>query len=745
MALFAELRRRNVIRVGAAYLVAAWLIVQVVATIAPAFDVGPWVVRVTVIALAIGFAPALILAWIFEITPQGLRRDSEAAADPDFARRTARNFDRGIIALLTLAAGYFAVDKFLLEPARDAALREQAVEEGRQEALQASVAGTSVAVLPFRNLSQSANSDFLSAGLAEDVLSRLALVPRLRVVSGYSSFAIQREDATLGEIAERLNAKLLVDGSVRQVGEQLRISLRLIDTRTDSQVWAQDYDRRLENVLALQSEIASSVVAALRAEIGLDIGDAPDVATSTPAAHEAYLRGRLLVRQRTPNAIRRAVEEFELAARLDPGYALAHAELAIALELDSAYSEQDAALKDRIRFHAGKAYEIDPNLAEANAAQAWVAEDEDTLRYLRRAVELNPNYSDAWYWIYVFGSSDLGLEERFDALEQSIRIDPLSQPANWDYVLALIARNRIKEATAQVDKYASLDSRGAILLRGLLESLGGNTAQWFLGYLEAASGGPEELIFGTLISWQWKWQFEQLGMVDEMLARNEGAMHDDPEFDVYFGDMARGIEEARATARAHPESWFAAMKLGQFLAHAGRLDEARPLLERGWQQLGASYLQGSHDLNSAILAESLIAARTAVGDDKGAQDLLAIWQEGIRKHRAAGITNSYLGFYGVDYHEGVARWLAGDRAGALRHFEQAVEDGFNIPPPSAFQKDRHADPAFAKLLERQDEIRRRERHEVLAIVCNGNPYADVWQPMETTCENYRRELAGATQ
>ncbi|MDX1507850.1 MAG: hypothetical protein R3358_06200 [Woeseiaceae bacterium] len=624
-------------------------------------------------------------------------------------------------------------------------MQRQAIEQGRQEALRATMADASVAVLPFRNLSHDIDNDFFSAGIAEDVLSRLALVPRLRVVSGYSSFAVKRDDATLGEIAAQLNAKLIVDGSVRQAGDQLRISARLIDTRTDSQVWAQDYDRQLDNALALQSEIASSVVAALRAELGLDIGNAPQMATSTPAAHEAYLRGRLLVRQRTPNSIRRAVDEFASAVRLDPEYALAHAELAIALELDTAFSERDAAALERIRFHARTAYALDPNLAEANAALAWVTPGAETVRYLRRAVEINPNYSDAWYWLYDFGSHALGLEERFEALMRAILLDPLSQPANWDYVFALVARGRVDDASKQIDKFDAIDSRGAILLRGLLQSLGGNTAQWFLAYLDAASDGPGELIYGNLVSWQWKWQFEQLGMVDEMLARDDVPMHDDPEFEVYFGDITRGIETAREMADANPDSWFAAMKLGQFLAHVGRLDEARPLLEGGWQRLGAPYLQGSHDLNSAILAESLIAARRAAGDDSGAQELLQIWQEGVRAHRAAGINTSYLGFYGVDYHEGITQWLAGDRAMALRLFEQAVEDGFNIPPPSAFQKDRHADPAFAKLLERQEAIKRRERHEVLAIVCDDNPYADVWQPMEITCENYRRELAATTQ
>jgi TolB-like protein len=740
MSLFTELRRRNVIRVGAAYLVSAWLVVQVVATIAPAFDLGGWVLRVVVIALTIGFIPALILSWIFELTPEGLRRDADVEPDRAYTKRISGRLDRIIIIVLTVAVGYFAIDKFLVDPARDEALMEQA----RLDALHMSLAEASVAVLPFRSLGAGPGDDFLSAGIAEEVLSSLALVPRLRVISGHSSFAIQSENATVPELAERLNATLLVGGSIRKVGETLRISARLIDARSDSQLWAQDFDRRHEDVLALQSEISEAIVVALQTELGLDIGEAPELAFATsPQAHEAYLRGRLLVRQRTPNAVERAVEEFDTATRLDPEYALAHAELAIAIKLDEFFQDEDEAARERLRFHAERAYELDPDLAEANAAMAWLSDDgNDMLTYLRRAVEINPNYSDAWYWMFSLGGVRLGLRERFDALETAVRIDPLSQPANWDYIYALISRNRPDDARAQIDKYESLDARGAIFLRGVLASLGGHTSEWTFGYLKAASSGSDDLIFGRLVSWQWVWHLEHLGLIDEMLARRDSV---GPDIDAYFGDTARGIEQARNAVAERPDDWFRALHFGQILAHVGRLQEARPFLERGWQQLGETYLRSRNDLNSAILADSLIAARRAAGDTEGADRILAIWREGIKAHRAAGITATYEGWYGIDYHDGVVSWLTGDRQKALRLLRQAVEDGFTIPPRSAYQEARYSDPAFARLLDRQNEIHTRERHKVLAIVCSDNPYAEVWQPLDKTCETYRAELADGSR
>jgi TolB-like protein/DNA-binding winged helix-turn-helix (wHTH) protein len=650
-----------------------------------------------------------------------------------------------VLAMLSLAA--ISAGLWSLDQARRV---ESLTIEADTETDEMLPAEESVAVLPFRSLGAGPDTEFLSAGIAEEVLSSLALVPRLRVISGHSSFAIDWTGAAVPEIAERLNATVLVSGSVRMVGEELRISARLVDARTDTQVWAQDFDRQYDNVLAMQSEISAAIVEALRTELGLNIGDLPTTtAEATPEAHEAYLRGRLLVRQRSPDALARAVEEFELATEIAPDYARAHAELAIAIALDGLFRDSAEAERERLRYHAERAYALDPDLSESNAALAWFSDDgEDTLAYLRRAVEINPNYSDAWYWIWDLGISPLGIGDRFAALERAVRIDPLSQPANWDYIYALVARNRVDDAIRQIDKYESLDRRGATFLRGLVDSLGGNTSAWVLGYLDAASTSAEDLIFGRLLSFQWKWKLEQLGLVEEMLARHEeGGRMMDLEFEVYFGDTTWAIEQARAALRQDESgSWFPQLRLGQFLAHTGQLVEARPYLERGWQGLeGADYLMNSHDLNSAIFAESLIAARHVDGDVEGAKRILDAWRDSIQAHRAAGVTATYEGWYGIDYHEGIVAWYSGERQKSLHLLGKAVEDGFSIPPPSAFQRDRYEEPAFAKLFERQAAIQRRERHKVLAVVCSNNPYADVWQPMDATCSNYRDELAGAHQ
>jgi TolB-like protein len=742
MAVIAELRRRNVFRVAAAYVVSAWLIVQVADTLAPAFELDSWVVRVTVLVLAIGFVPAVVLAWVFELTPEGIKLDADTDSETAPASTSVKRLDRAIIVLLTVAVAYFAIDKFVVDPARDAAMQAEVAEKARQEALAASPADPAIAVLSFDNQSDDTANEFLAAGISENVLSRLSLVPRLRVISGYSSFSVKEQAQSIADISERLNATWLVDGSVRRFGEQLKVSARLIDARTDSLLWAEEFIHVRDDPLAMESLISAAVVDALRSELGADIGVVPESgARPVPVAHEAYLRGRLLVRQRTPSAIGRAIEEFDAAVELDPDYALAHAELAIAIALGGQFVPDDEAQQQRARFHARRAYELDPELAESNAARAWFSESGETkLRMLHRAVELNPNYSDAWYWLYALGSTPMGLEEGFQALENAVRIDPLSQPASWDYVLALIARNRVDQAAIQIHKHESLDPRGAILLRGVLESLGGNASAWFLAYLEAASAGTEELMFGNLIGWQWKWQLERLGLIEEMLARQRQGDMMDLEFEVYFGDAEKAIEQARQMVDRDPEAWFERMRLGLYLAHVGELAEARPYLELGWKSLdGPNYLKSRNDFNSAALAESLIAARRDGNDTVGAEEILAIWKEGIKRHRAAGVTATFHSFYSIDYHDGVVAWLEGDRERSLGLLRRAVDDGFSLAPPSEFQRDRYNDPEFAALFERQAQIQARERRKVLSVVCNDNPYAEVWQPMDVTCERYREE------
>jgi len=257
MSFFRELRRRNVIRVATAYVVTAWLVIQVIETVFPAFGLSDKAFRIVVIVLVIGSVPAVLGAWLFEWTPEGLRRDSDAGEMP--ASRT-RNFDRAIVVVLALGIVYFAFDKFVLAPERAAEREAEVAELAAEEARKGFYGDRSIAVLPFDNLSSDSEQAYFVDGIAEEILKLLARIRELRVISRSSSFAFRGQSLEIPEIAERLDVGYVLEGSVRRAGNLVRVTAQLIEARTDTHVWSETYEREFENVFEIQDEIAADVV-----------------------------------------------------------------------------------------------------------------------------------------------------------------------------------------------------------------------------------------------------------------------------------------------------------------------------------------------------------------------------------------------------------------------------------------------------------------------------------------------------
>jgi TolB-like protein len=228
----------------------------------------------------------------------------------------------------------------------------------------------SIAVLPFVNMSSDPEQEYFSDGISEELLNVLSKIPELRVISHSSAFSFKGRDFDIPTIAAQLNVAHILEGSVRKMGNQVRITAQLIETRSDTHLWSQTYDRELENIFAIQEEISAAIVGALKERLGLEIEAASRViSTASTEAHDAYLRGRYLVIQRTPATVNGAVREFEKAIVLDPDYALAHAELAIAILLSPTYRDDLTVTEaiSRAAPHAERAMALDPNLAEAHA------------------------------------------------------------------------------------------------------------------------------------------------------------------------------------------------------------------------------------------------------------------------------------------------------------------------------------------------------------------------------------------
>ena len=458
MNLFAELKRRNVLRVGAAYVVAAWLVIQVVETIFPAFGFGDVAVRNTTIVFAIGFIPALIFAWAFELTPEGLKKESEVDRSQSVTPHTGKKLDRMIMVGLAVALGYFAFDKFVLEPQREAAKEEQIagqVEEarqaGRSEALVESYGDQSIAVLPFVNMSSDVEQEYFSDGISEELLNLLAKIPRLRVISRSSAFSFKGKDIAIPEIARQLNVAHILEGSVRKSGNTLRITAQLIEARSDTHLWSETWDRQVDDIFAIQDEIATIVVEQLKITL---LGGAPKVQKTDPEAYALYLQARHLGRQHTAEGYEQSNTLYQQVLAIDPDYAAAWDGLGANYSNQTNIGLLPAARGYTLaREAANKALAIDPEYAPALATLGWIAMNGDSdvaqaARHLQRALALDPsdinNIGSAAILLYSLGRLDqsIALNEYFTAR------DPLNPVAHNNLGLTYIFAGRWDDAVA---------------------------------------------------------------------------------------------------------------------------------------------------------------------------------------------------------------------------------------------------------------------------------------------------------
>lgn len=479
MSLIRELRRRNVIRMAGLYLVGAWLVVQVAGTVLPMFGAPAWLPRSIVLVLAIGFVPALVFAWVFELTPSGLKRDGAVPASASIAPHTARRMDRMIIAALVLALGFFAVDRFVLAPRRDAALVAGARDAG-------GVDRRSVAVLPFVNMSGERANEYFSDGISEEILNVLAGVPGLKVAARTSSFSFKGRNAEVPAIARELQVRMVLEGSVRKQGDRVRITAQLIDAATGFHVWSQTYDRKLEDIFAIQDEIARAIGAELKVKIigaASQVAGTRGVATRNPRAHDLYLRGMALWRERTGPKMLQAIGLFEQAHREDPGYAQAWAGEALAYTVLPFFSDavprEEAFLRSNQR--ALRALALDPGLAEAYVALAnnggndMLHIDRATnIALLRRAIALRPSFATAHQWLGNALTANGEAEAALRALDQATRLDPRSAITADNRAMTLLALGRGDEAVASCRP--SLPAYGCLEYSALAHLAAGDVA-----------------------------------------------------------------------------------------------------------------------------------------------------------------------------------------------------------------------------------------------------------------------------
>jgi TolB-like protein/Tfp pilus assembly protein PilF len=430
VAIFEELKRRNVIRVGAAYAVISWLLIQVAETIFPLFGFDETPARVVVIVLAIGFIPALVVSWAFELTPEGIKRERDVDRGQDRNADSGRRMDRFISVALALALGFLAFDRFVLDPARDAEIAESARQQGRADAMAEARDEQSIAVLPFANLSPDPDQAYFADGVTEELLSLLAQVPGLRVTSRASAFAFRGEGLDLGEVAQKLNVTYILLGSVRMAGDRVRVTVRLLDPRSDTHLWSETYDGRLEDVFALQDDVAARITDQLSLRLA---GRQPRANPVNPRAYTRFLEARQLMSLAAEDRFERAQGLLQEALELQPDYVDAlvlMAEVHAERGWHARGAERDRA-EHYARHYRQRALEVDPENPPALSAQALEIMNREgdlqsAARLLERALQEDPRNFTA-VWAASLLAVELGqLELAARLLEWVVQHDPLT-------------------------------------------------------------------------------------------------------------------------------------------------------------------------------------------------------------------------------------------------------------------------------------------------------------------------------
>jgi adenylate cyclase len=538
-----ELKRRNVFRVAIAYLAGSWLAIQIADTVLPRFGFGEAAVTNVIILIGIGFVPAMLGAWLFQRTSAGIRLDT-AGATP-LSDVSHKRFDQAVIGLLVLAVVFFAVDKFILDPARDSAMVQQARDAGRADAAVEAFGDRSIAVLPFVNLSSDPEQEYFSDGISEELLNLLAQIPQLRVVSRSTAFTFKGTDIVIPEVARKLNVAHVLEGSVRKAGNKLRITAQLIDGRTDTHLWSETYDRETGDVFAIQDEIAARVVNELKLKL---LGGNPSSEEIDPLAYDLYLRARHLLHEDLDSEEDlQAYTYLKKVQELEPDWVPGIAELLRAVYRLSFKMPQ---AQDQYRQQGWELLEtlerVDVTGARALSWRGWLnwnwlGDMQLAARYQEEASAIDPRSLDFLRGMSIFLFELQRYEEARAVAEYLVSNDPACTPCISTLTRSLRALGRHREAAERLEKILEWREPSASIY-------------WLIGVPWLVAGEPAKALA----------YFEKMDMKGEENLGRMLALHDLGRMD----EFERDFERFRESHPDEPEG------IARIYAWTGNRDQA---------------------------------------------------------------------------------------------------------------------------------------------------------------------------
>lgn len=675
MSLIGELKRRNVFRVAGVYAVVGWLLVQVGASLEEAVGLPPWFDGFVVSLLAIGFPIALIFAWAFELTPDGIKRTATVDANESITAQTGSKLDIVLVLALLIFAAAMMVPKFMGGNSLPGMTSGGGVAEA------------SIAVLPFADLSPDGDQEYFADGISEELLNVLAKVSGLKVAGRTSSFAFKGRNEDLREIGSVLDVAHILEGSVRSQGSKVRVTAQLIQVSDGFHLWSETYDGDLSDIFAVQDDIANRILLAMKSQRNVE--QAPTIAPVQRAdvtAYGLFLEARDLIFTRDPEGMERALELLNQAIAIDASYAPAYASRAKALVLLSdrpgSYGTLPATdALPRAEADVERAVALDPELADAYAVRGLLNSDtgraDFAITNLRRAIELSPNSLDARNWLALALANDGRLRDVAAQLKTLVDIDPLYRPGVNNTILYSVDIGDPETARRVGERFieATRDEQEKIITRANLLSLLDHKMAESIKLRETVA----EVVVNSADNSSLRSAYYDLGVIDEYQGNAEVLPIFRPWEELRRGNDEAGKQLARAAIEAAPDFYAAHAVYIRVLAQLGEHRELVDYFKREYRSSLESYamrLRPGVNADPPPYLELAMALRS-LGDDRLYNEAMQRMRFAIDIFRAGGDVSE-----GRDLDEAAYRAITGDQDKALGFLEQAFA---KAPPLDIFE------------------------------------------------------------